>query len=153
MHRECRGRFPRHRLQKKPLASDPGMHHGTCFTHVPWCMPRSLTRGGGENVPGIPNVCATDNFAYLARCSVQYFNHIPKHITVTFTEISFHSLHSQTPNIRTYWGLFLSPYEGQIFTIKAFFVSAPGPGVVQMMIPISPSDNNPPQSYEGNPHL
>ena len=24
---------------------DPDMHHGTCVTHVPWCMPWSLTRG------------------------------------------------------------------------------------------------------------
>ena len=23
--------------------SDPDMHHGTCVTHVPWCMPGSLT--------------------------------------------------------------------------------------------------------------
>ena len=23
--------------------SDPSMHHGTCVTHVPWCMPGSLT--------------------------------------------------------------------------------------------------------------
>ena len=29
-------RFPRHWLQRKPLVSDPGMHHGTCVTHVPW---------------------------------------------------------------------------------------------------------------------
>ena len=46
MRRECRGRFPRHRLKRKPLVSDPGMHHGTCVTHVPWCMSGSLTRGG-----------------------------------------------------------------------------------------------------------
>ena len=26
-----------------PLVSDPGMHHDTCMTHVPWCMPGSLT--------------------------------------------------------------------------------------------------------------
>ena len=26
-------------------ASDPDMHHGTCVTHVPWCMPWSLTSG------------------------------------------------------------------------------------------------------------
>ena len=26
-------------------ASDPDMHHGTCVTHVPWCMPGSLTSG------------------------------------------------------------------------------------------------------------
>ena len=28
-----------------PRASDPDMHHGTCVTHVPWCMPGSLTSG------------------------------------------------------------------------------------------------------------
>ena len=61
---ECRERFPRHRFQRKPLVSDPGIHHGTWVTHVPWCMSRSLTRGGGENVPG---ACATGDFAYLAR--------------------------------------------------------------------------------------
>ena len=67
MRRECRERFPRHRLQRKPLVTDPGMHHGTCLTHVPWCNSGSLTRGGGENVPGIPGACATHNFTYLAR--------------------------------------------------------------------------------------
>ena len=61
------GTFPRHRLQKKALVSDLGMHHGTCVTHVPWCMSGSLTRGGGENVPGIPGACATRNFTYLVR--------------------------------------------------------------------------------------
>ena len=50
--------FPRNRLQRKPLFSDPGMHHGTCVTHVPWCMSGSLTRGDGENVPCIPGTCA-----------------------------------------------------------------------------------------------
>ena len=28
-----------------PYVSDPDMHHGTCLTHVPWCMPGSLTSG------------------------------------------------------------------------------------------------------------
>ena len=50
--------FPRRRFQSKPLVSDPGMHHGTCVTHVPWCMSESLTCGDGENVPGIPGACA-----------------------------------------------------------------------------------------------
>ena len=59
--------FPRHRLKRQPLVSDRGMHHGTCITHVPWCMSRSLTHGGGENVPGIPGACTTRNFTYLAR--------------------------------------------------------------------------------------
>ena len=26
-----------------PRVSDPDMHHGTCVTHVSWCMPGSLT--------------------------------------------------------------------------------------------------------------
>ena len=47
--------------------TDPGMHNGTCVTHVPWCMPGSLNRGDGESVPGIPSACATCNFKYLAR--------------------------------------------------------------------------------------
>ena len=32
MRRECRERFPRHRLKRKPLVSDPGMHRCTCVT-------------------------------------------------------------------------------------------------------------------------
>ena len=28
-----------------PRVSDPDMHHGTCVTHVPLCLPRSLTSG------------------------------------------------------------------------------------------------------------
>ena len=35
--------------------------------HVPWCRSGSLTRGGGENVPGIPGACATLKFAYMVR--------------------------------------------------------------------------------------
>ena len=44
MCRGCGERFPRHRLQRKPLDSDPGMYHGKRMTHAPWCMSRSLTR-------------------------------------------------------------------------------------------------------------
>ena len=55
-----------------PPVSDPNMHHGTCVTHVPWCMPGSLTIGflwsrWQENVSGIPGACTTHNFAYLVR--------------------------------------------------------------------------------------
>ena len=28
-----------------PRVSNPNMHHGTCVTYVPWCMPGSLTSG------------------------------------------------------------------------------------------------------------
>ena len=54
MRRECQERFTRHRLQSKPLVSDPGMQHGTCVTHALWCMRRSLTRGGGEMFSAFP---------------------------------------------------------------------------------------------------
>ena len=62
--------FPRHRLQKIPLLSDPGMHQGTCVTHVPWCMSGLLTRGGGENgafcVSGMrPVAWSIDHIAYM----------------------------------------------------------------------------------------
>ena len=40
MRRECREHFSRHRR-----ISDPDIHHRTCVTHVPWCMPGSLTSG------------------------------------------------------------------------------------------------------------
>ena len=54
MRRECRERFPRHRLQRKPLVIDPGMHHGTFAMDAPWCMSGSLTRGGGKTFPAFP---------------------------------------------------------------------------------------------------
>ena len=31
-----------------PRVSDSGMHHCACVTHVPWCMPGSLTSGSGN---------------------------------------------------------------------------------------------------------
>ena len=40
--------------------SDPDMHHGTCVTHVPWCMPGSLTsvflwsQWRGKTLPAFP---------------------------------------------------------------------------------------------------
>ena len=37
--RKCWKRFSHRRLQRKPLVSYPVMHHGTCVTHVPWCIP------------------------------------------------------------------------------------------------------------------
>ena len=68
MSPECRERFPRHRLQRKPLVSDPVMHHRTGVIHVAWCMLGSLSRGGGENLfSRIPGACATRNFKYLAK--------------------------------------------------------------------------------------
>ena len=52
--------------------SDPDMHQGTCITHVPWCMPGSLTSGflwsrRRKRVSGIPGACTTRNVTYLVR--------------------------------------------------------------------------------------
>ena len=67
------GTFSRHRLQRKPLVSDPGMNHDPRVTHVSWCMSESLTRGGRETfVPGITGACATHNFAYLIRVPLEH---------------------------------------------------------------------------------
>ena len=46
--------LPAIRLQWKPPVSDHGMHHGTCGTHVPWCMSGSLTGAVGEAFPAFP---------------------------------------------------------------------------------------------------
>ena len=61
----------------QPRVSDPDMQHGTCVTHVPWCILGSLTSGfievgGGENVSGIPGACPTRNFTYLVRGPLHY---------------------------------------------------------------------------------
>ena len=53
------------------------MHHGTCVTHVPWCMSGLLNRGGGENVPGIPGACAP---AILRICQ-------EAHVSLGFDEV------------------------------------------------------------------
>ena len=46
--------------------SDPGMHHGTCVTHVPWCMSGSLyslliPRWCNTLVPGLNGLHFTDD--------------------------------------------------------------------------------------------
>ena len=59
-------------FSQPPRVSDPDMHHGTCVTHVPWCMPGSLTggflwnrwRGKRSRHSG---ACATHIFTYLVR--------------------------------------------------------------------------------------
>ena len=38
-------RYVKLRVSLSPLISDPDMHHGTCVTHVPGCVPGSLSSG------------------------------------------------------------------------------------------------------------
>ena len=79
-----------------PHVSDPDMHHGTCVTHVPWCMPGSLTSGflwnrrWGGNVPGIPGACATFNFTHLVRgpwCEIIVMSAIAHDIYVMYAGV------------------------------------------------------------------
>ena len=57
-----------------PRVRDPDMHHGTCVTHVPWCMLGSLTsrlpwsRWWGKH----SGACATRNLTYLVRGPYQF---------------------------------------------------------------------------------
>ena len=96
MHRECRERFSRCRIKRKPLVSDPGMHHGTCVTHVPWCMTGSLTHSGGKNVPGVSGACATRNFTYLVRGPWQWKQNIPMQSPfVSFTMTVLHHIYTR----------------------------------------------------------
>ena len=55
-----------------PRVSNHDMHHGTCVTHMSWCMPGSLLNGflwsrwQGKR-PRHSRTCATCNFTYLVR--------------------------------------------------------------------------------------
>ena len=95
MRRECRERFPHQRLESKPLVNDPGMRHGTFVTHVPWCISGSLTRVGGETIPGIAGACATHHFTYLIRVPLQMYSvhhyDIAGFLTFNASDIHSHS--------------------------------------------------------------
>ena len=94
MRRECRQRFIGHRLQRIPLVSNPGMHHATCVTHLPWCMSGSLTRGGGEKVPGILSACATRTITYQVRgpCHTVWSQTSNEHLICTNTSVMLNIL-------------------------------------------------------------
>ena len=59
--------------------SDPDMHHGTCVTHVPWCMPRSLTSGflrsrrWGKTFPACPAHAHTQFYVSGKRPIISWF--------------------------------------------------------------------------------
>ena len=83
MRRGCRERFPCHQLQRKPLFSDPGMHH----VWRSWCMSGPLTCSGGKNVPGIPGECATPNFTYRLRGPFKIISNFVLPSTITGWDI------------------------------------------------------------------
>ena len=58
---------PRGRPQTNPQVSDPGMHHGTCVTHVPWCSRDSLSPVAGKTLPVFSAHAHPQFYVYLAR--------------------------------------------------------------------------------------
>ena len=122
--------FPRRRIQRKTRVSDPGMHHGTCVTHVPWCMSGLLTCGGGENVPGIPGACAPaiwriwqeahgDSVIFFRWCQQlpkQFYYLIPSriftHVNVTLFQILGHKQSGAITRSKIWknlsWGIMLN---------------------------------------------
>ena len=122
MRWECSKRFPRHRDQMKPLVSDPRMHHGTCDTHVPWCMSQSLTRSGSENVLVFPAQAQSTNLRIWQEApgkissivgwqwlSPTSFLSILKRLLVLFSFHHWHLFHLVTfadqPKIQTYMSI------------------------------------------------
>ena len=79
--------LPHH--QRKPLVTDPGMHHGKCVTHVGIARKRSVIRNPYATV-----ACATRNFTHLARgpCIIMRYTSVygqkkwtSIEITITYT--------------------------------------------------------------------
>ena len=117
--------FPRRRFQRKPIVSDPGMHHGTCVTHVPWCMSGSFTCGDGENVPGIPGACAPA----ILRIWQEAHCNILTHITIPGpSNVNLFTPRFEYKNIRKIWTigmlfvLIQNEYYKVTFGISYFFM-------------------------------
>ena len=86
--------------------SIPACIHGSCVTHVLWCMSVSMTRCVGENVPGIPGAYATRIFTYLARglCIVTRWRHqIPRYWPFVRGTAKHRWIPSQRPLMRSFW--------------------------------------------------
>ena len=66
--------FPRRPFQRKPLVSDPGMHHGTCVTRAVMHVGIAYLRWRGKRSRHSRRM-RTRNFVYLARgpCDVSFW--------------------------------------------------------------------------------
>ena len=101
------------RYAKLRVAHAPGMPGmfspplRVSMTHVPWCMPGSLTTGflwsrWRGNILGIPGACATRNFTYLVRGPLSKYQkaqindfHILNFIYEKFTTYTYSCLFSR----------------------------------------------------------
>ena len=72
-----------------PRVSDPDIHHGTCVTHVPWCMSGSLTSGFlGSRRWGKPSRRMRNPQFYVSgkrsmKYTQRYAQYIPRNIYTT----------------------------------------------------------------------
>ena len=98
MPRECRERFPRHRFQRKPLVSDPDMHHGKCVTHDA-CRDR-LPAEARNTFPAFP-AHAQPAILYLVRGPWVRFYSLFKSTTHNYPSLNTDSCHQ--PHCSAYW--------------------------------------------------
>ena len=107
------GTFSRHRLQRKPVVSNPGMHHGIMHDGI------GNPRWGG-NVPGIPGACATHNFTYLSRGPWGSRATWPVSLKITSVALGNHYLARRIQvNIARSW--MAHNYKCPMLTIKYFY--------------------------------
>ena len=111
------------RVKRKPLISDPGIHHGTCVTHMPWCIAGSVTRGSrGKRSKHFLRMCNPQFYVsgkrpiqgsiYITLLKIYYqpngkswyTNYINAHVDIVSTGPSMDSaLHACHAIMRLYW--------------------------------------------------
>ena len=70
----------------EPLVRDPGMHHGTCVSHLPWCMSGLLTCfGGGKRFPAFPAYVQPAILRIWLEAQLIY--HLPSHVNVNMSKM------------------------------------------------------------------
>ena len=135
MRRECRERFPRHRIQRKQIVSDSGMHRGTCVTHVPWWMSGLLT--SNQRIWQEAHVtvrCIVNRLLYISAvywdvCKIRLYISYPPSPTPTHHPVIGHidsldrnkSTHQKT-SLSQYWCSALPSSHWEFFHLLLFQV-------------------------------
>ena len=115
MRRECREYFPRHRLQRKPLVSDPACITARVsrITHV-LVMHIRIANGAG-----IPGACTTRNFTYLARGHWINVGHVHQvwasHWPISIWVQLWHWMFVFNKDSRVWWADISSPFKSTRF--------------------------------------
>ena len=93
------------------------MHHGTCVTHIPWCMLGSITSGfpwsrWQGKCPSIPGACATSDLTYLLRAPYGGINHFTSVLRpmLDIIRIFLQEWNCVLYIVEVYWQLFQFPH-------------------------------------------